>query len=161
MQILANALPGFRDLRGPVVTGYLWLLFGWLVVHPNLDCRPPSKIGGALFDAGHQVGRVGVFIAISVAAYFIGTASQLVSERLTARIRAIAELSPLAFLGYSGDPIASMFANISAPVMDIFCQAHGSPNPRTFVTSSRKCATRCATRSGKPSTLLGMNSQCR
>ena len=82
MQILANALPGFRDLRGPIIAGYLWLVCAWLIVDPNLDKRPGSEPGKALYDMAHHVGRLGVFLALSVAAYFIGSASQFLSQAL-------------------------------------------------------------------------------
>ena len=36
MQILASALPGFRDLHAPLTAGYLWLVFLWLL----LKARP-------------------------------------------------------------------------------------------------------------------------
>src|SRR3954451_13308783 len=43
MQVLANALPGVRELRGPLVAGYLWLLFIWMLLTPDLDHRPSSS----------------------------------------------------------------------------------------------------------------------
>lgn len=76
MQILSNALPGFRDLRGPIVAGYMWLLFAWLLVAPDIDNRPDDKIGAAVYDLAHDVSRVGVAFAVSVAAYLIGSISQ-------------------------------------------------------------------------------------
>jgi hypothetical protein len=50
MQILSSALPGFRDLRGPVIAGYMWLVFVWLLVEPDLDNRPENQLGGSLYD---------------------------------------------------------------------------------------------------------------
>jgi hypothetical protein len=79
VQILANALPGFRDLRAPVIAGYLWLAFGWLAVRPDLFHRPADHIGAALFDLGHRIGHIGIAIGVSVAAYLIGAVSQGVS----------------------------------------------------------------------------------
>src|SRR3989442_9897815 len=82
MQILSSALPGFRDLRGPVIAGYMWLLFAWLCVTPDLDHRPDDQIGGSLYDLAHDVGRVGVAVAVSVAAYLIGSIYQEESDAL-------------------------------------------------------------------------------
>jgi hypothetical protein len=82
VQILANALPGFRDLRGPLIAGYMWLIFAWLIVQPNPNHRPSDSFGAALHDLGHDIGRVLVLIAISVAAYLIGAVSQYLSEPL-------------------------------------------------------------------------------
>jgi len=82
MQILANALPGFRDLRAPVVAGYTWLIFAWLLVQPDLSVRPSDDVGGALYDLGQHVGHISVAIGISVAAYFVGSLSQTLSSGL-------------------------------------------------------------------------------
>jgi hypothetical protein len=76
MQILANALPGLRDVRAPVVAGYLWLLFGWLLVRPDVSKRPHNEIAAALYDLANNVGKVGTALAISVAAYLIGSVSE-------------------------------------------------------------------------------------
>jgi hypothetical protein len=37
--MLAQILPGFRDFRAPLVTGYLWLLAAWILLGKPL----PSK----------------------------------------------------------------------------------------------------------------------
>jgi hypothetical protein len=39
MQILASALPGFRDLRAPLTAGYLWLILLWIWLKPDLASR--------------------------------------------------------------------------------------------------------------------------
>jgi hypothetical protein len=75
MQILANALPGFRDLRAPLVAGYLWLVFAWLLVDPNLNKTPRNDLGAALYHLGHKVGHIALAIAIGIAAYLIGSIS--------------------------------------------------------------------------------------
>jgi len=79
VQILANAIPGFRDLRAPVIAGYLWLLLAWGLVNPNLSRRPHDRLGEAFFELGHRVGHIGIAIAVSVAAYFVGSLSQIFS----------------------------------------------------------------------------------
>lgn len=79
MQILASALPGFRDLRAPLVAGYMWLLFAWLLLEPNLDVRPHSGPGAAFFDLTHELNRLEIALAVGVAAYLIGSVSQSVS----------------------------------------------------------------------------------
>lgn len=85
MQILANALPGFRDLRGPLVAGYLWLLFGWLLVHGSVDTT--EEPWAALTDLGDAAGPIGVSVAASVAAYLIGSVSQALSGLLRGNVR--------------------------------------------------------------------------
>jgi hypothetical protein len=91
MQILSNALPGFRDLRGPIIAGYMWLFASWLIVRPDLDTKPSSQIGGALWDLRHHVGHIGVAIAVSVAAYLIGSISHEISRALRSGWNEVAE----------------------------------------------------------------------
>ena len=83
MQMLANALPGFRDLRGPLIAGYLWLLFAWLLFEPNTDYRPPDGVGAAAYDLAQEIGPIALAIALSVAAYLTGAVSQALSGVLT------------------------------------------------------------------------------
>ena len=94
MQILANALPGFRDLRAPVISGYMWLIFVWLLVDPNLSHRPSSPLGGALYDLGGRVGHVGIVIGVSVVAYIIGTVSQVATNAIGGLLSRAVQLAP-------------------------------------------------------------------
>ncbi len=80
MQILGNVLPGFREIRAPIIAGYLWLAFGWILAAPDIHNRPDEKVLGAIYDLGHDVGRLGVGIAVSVAAYLLGAISQASTE---------------------------------------------------------------------------------
>ncbi len=75
MQILANALPGFRDVRAPLTAGYMWLLFAWLSATPNID-HMTGGIGGSLHDLSQRVGPIWTALAAGVAAYLIGSISQ-------------------------------------------------------------------------------------
>lgn len=82
MEILASALPGFRDLRAPLTAGYLWLIFLWIALSPDLDVRPANDIAGAVYDLGSAAGPIWVGIAVGVAAYLIGSISQIMSPAL-------------------------------------------------------------------------------
>jgi hypothetical protein len=84
VEILANALPGFRNLRAPVIAGYLWLLFIWLLVDPDLDHPPTSGVAGTVWKLGEHVGHVALAIAVSVAAYLVGAVSVRASGALRA-----------------------------------------------------------------------------
>jgi hypothetical protein len=87
--ILSSALPGFRDLRAPLVAGYLWLLFVWLLIDPELP--PPANHGSGfvdtLLDLGDLVGRVGIALAVSIAAYLIGAISATLSQLIAPILR--------------------------------------------------------------------------
>jgi hypothetical protein len=76
VQILSSALPGFRSLRPPLTAGYLWLLFGWAVIKPDVTTRPGAAIERSLWDLAQEVGPVGVALATGVAAYLLGSLSQ-------------------------------------------------------------------------------------
>jgi len=81
MQILANALPGFRDLRAPLIAGYIWLLFAWLIAQPDLD-HQSTGLGGSLYDLAQRTGPLWIAAAVGVAAYLIGAVSQAISHFL-------------------------------------------------------------------------------
>ena len=59
VQILASALPGFRDLRAPLTAGYLWVFFLWILVKPDLNNPPTNAVAGAVYDLAKEVGRSG------------------------------------------------------------------------------------------------------
>lgn len=82
MQILASALPGFRDLRAPIVAGYMWLLLAWLWVNPDLDHPPQTGLGDTVYDLFHRIGPIWVAIAAGVLAYLMGSISQDLSRGL-------------------------------------------------------------------------------
>jgi len=68
VQILANALPGFRDLRAPLTAGYIWLLFAWLWASPDPD-QMTTGFGGSLHDLSQRAGPIWTGLAVGVAAY--------------------------------------------------------------------------------------------
>lgn len=79
MQILASALPGFRDLRAPLGAGYSWILFVYLLVQPDITTRPSNELAGAAYDLASAVGPIWVGIACGLAAYVIGSVSLVVT----------------------------------------------------------------------------------
>jgi hypothetical protein len=74
----------FRDLRGPLIAGYLWLIFAWLLFEPDVDYRPPEGVGAAAYDLAHRVGPIALAIAASVAAYLVGAVSHEFSRWIAA-----------------------------------------------------------------------------
>ena len=121
--ILANALPGFRDLRAPALAGYLWLAFAWLVVDPDLSHKPRAGLGSAVFELGHRIGHFGVAAAASVAAYLIGSVSQSISRAIGAGWRAAVDLtSELLFPGVRPFP-GSLTESTQRRIVDLYEQA--------------------------------------
>jgi hypothetical protein len=72
-----NVLPGLREVRAPLIAGYLLMLAGWFAVAPLLPAGGPD--GGVLGSAVELHGAVSVFgtaAASAVAAYLIGSVSE-------------------------------------------------------------------------------------
>jgi hypothetical protein len=82
VQILASALPGFRDLRAPLTAGYMWLVFLWILVKPDIHKRPNSEVAAAVYDLAKEAGPIWIGLAVGVAAYLIGSVSQALSPML-------------------------------------------------------------------------------
>jgi hypothetical protein len=75
--VLMNLLPGLRELRAPLVSGYLWLISAWLLVGQWKwlpSGRPPGDGEVArLWDLGGTLGRTVVLAAVTFLAYLIGS----------------------------------------------------------------------------------------
>ncbi|GLW89379.1 hypothetical protein Aglo03_01950 [Actinokineospora globicatena] len=71
--MLASTLPGVREVRTPLTVGFVWLLVAWLVVGKDLPKSKPSQaVLAALWDLGAYVGKGGLLVVASFAAYLIG-----------------------------------------------------------------------------------------
>jgi hypothetical protein len=73
LSFVTQLLPGLRDVRGPLIAGYLWLLTGWLLLADRLPQRHSLGVYSRAFEAGDALGRVGLAAAASIAAYLIGS----------------------------------------------------------------------------------------
>lgn len=71
--MLSQVLPGFRDFRTPLVTGYLWLFCGWLMLGmPIPDKGETTGIIGMLnWLMGYTSGAT-LLVVLSFVAYIIG-----------------------------------------------------------------------------------------
>jgi tetratricopeptide (TPR) repeat protein len=75
--VLANLLPGLREIRAPIVSGYMWLVFFFLVLHSDLPTRDnASSAVQPLFELGDRLSVLGIATVASVAAYLVGSAMQ-------------------------------------------------------------------------------------
>ena len=76
LNLLASAIPGLRDLRAPLVAGYVWLLVVWLAIQPATPLAAHTTgIARSLVDLGHTVGPAATAAAVTVTAYVIGAIS--------------------------------------------------------------------------------------
>lgn len=92
MTLLSQLLPAVRQIRAPLVGGYLWLLAGWLrwaKSVPDSTDSDPGRYWEAVRRIVDELGDLGSLAAVSVAAYLLGS---LVSEAIGQTVRHFAEL---------------------------------------------------------------------
>lgn len=79
--MLGSILPGFRDLRTPLVTGYLYLVAVWLLAGESriLPHEPTNTFQARLQDLANELDRVTTFAAVSLAAYLVGSIFSTIS----------------------------------------------------------------------------------
>lgn len=72
--MITQILPGLREFRAPLLTGYILLIAVWLYLWPALPKseRQSRERFEAFYDLADATGRVGIVIATSVVAYFVG-----------------------------------------------------------------------------------------
>jgi hypothetical protein len=82
--VLANILPGIREIRAPLVAGYLWLATGWILIGGPTSAASASGLGRALSALARVGGRGGVLAALSLGAYLVGVLSVAVTNAIVA-----------------------------------------------------------------------------
>ncbi|WP_410616469.1 hypothetical protein [Amycolatopsis sp. lyj-109] len=71
--MLTSLLPGVREVRTPVASGFAWLLVGWLAIADHLPrSRPAQHVFATLWELGSYVGKGGLLVVVSFAAYLLG-----------------------------------------------------------------------------------------
>jgi hypothetical protein len=74
--MLVSLLPGLRDLRTPLAAGYVWLLAAWVAFEPWIPLRPEDDtVLESAYRAGRAVSIAALGVALSFAAYLVGTLS--------------------------------------------------------------------------------------
>jgi hypothetical protein len=76
LNFITQLLPGLRDVRGPLIAGYLWLFAGWLLLAGHLPDRDAAGVYTRSFEVGDALGRAGLAAAASIAAYLLGSLLQ-------------------------------------------------------------------------------------
>ena len=73
--MLANVLPGLRELRAPLAAGYLWLLLGWMALGHKLPTSTEKKPDGLerLYQLEPVISSIGLAVVASVVAYVVGS----------------------------------------------------------------------------------------
>ena len=81
--MLFSLLPGLREVRTPLTTGYLWLTLGALAWWPGTPVsQPDDGLVSAVWDIGSYVGKAGLLVVASFAAYLIGALLEVDPLRL-------------------------------------------------------------------------------
>jgi tetratricopeptide (TPR) repeat protein len=74
--LLANLLPGLREVRAPLVSGYLWLAFFLLAFDGDLPTRGDPGGLEPLFALAEGLSVLGIATVTGIAAYLVGSAVQ-------------------------------------------------------------------------------------
>lgn len=71
--MLANLLPGLRDVRAPLSAGCIWLLTLWLILEDRVPAPQQARgIWASLYRLGDLIGPAGVLASGAFLAYLIG-----------------------------------------------------------------------------------------
>jgi hypothetical protein len=120
--VLANVMPGFRELRAPLAAGYLWLVWAWLVWGDTLPTR--KEVTGPLdrlYELEPVVSDLGRAVIASVAAYIVGSIAIDLETRFGRLNERFGSVIPIA------RPIAVTDAG-NAIVKRMLVQALGGPD---------------------------------
>jgi len=93
--MLINLLPGLRELRAPLASGYVWLLVGWLILASLVP--PADTATGAwrdIYRLGEGLGKSGALVAVTFAAYIVGILNERVAFLLARVVVSIQFKSP-------------------------------------------------------------------
>jgi hypothetical protein len=71
--MLASLLPGLRDLRVPLATGFLWLVVLWLLTYPVIPTQDEaSGLAAEVYEALEVFGPAALIAGITFVAYIVG-----------------------------------------------------------------------------------------
>jgi tetratricopeptide (TPR) repeat protein len=80
--LLVNLLPGLREIRAPLISGYVWLVFFLVALHGDLPSRDHPGALQPVFDLADGFSSLGIATALSVVAYLIGSSMQEILKLL-------------------------------------------------------------------------------
>jgi hypothetical protein len=81
--MLAQILPGFREVRGPLASGFLWLLLGYLIFHGDI-AHAHGKVR-EIVDLGEKLGPAALPVVASFVAYLLGSLSEDLVESVVSK----------------------------------------------------------------------------
>lgn len=85
-KLAASLLPGLRDIRAPLAAGYMWLFVAWLWFGTGLPKESQSRgVLRSIYELGDVISVFGAGVALSFAAYVIGSLSEAVTRVVLSR----------------------------------------------------------------------------
>lgn len=125
--MIAQMLPGFRDVRTPLITGYLWLVSGWILLGmPVPSGIETAGVLGAINSLTKFLSPAVSVIVLSFTAYLIGILGSPDADRFLHPDRGLVGM--LERLG--SDIAGSQYRFLLPPRMvDRLVQEKGSSSP--------------------------------
>ena len=78
----ASVIPGLREVRAPLISGYLWLFGVWLAIAPGLPSKAEATgVIADILELQSHLPLLGTLVLVSVLAYLVGS----LAEALVAR----------------------------------------------------------------------------
>lgn len=75
--IFNNLLPGLREVRAPLIAGYMWLIAAWFALEPLFpETEPTVGLVASAIALHSAVPALGIAAASAVVAYLIGSMSE-------------------------------------------------------------------------------------
>jgi hypothetical protein len=98
--LLQQLLPGLRELRAPLMAGYLWLLGLWLLLrNAGPADGPVADMLADVIALATWVGKPATFVALTFIAYLIGIVSRATAQWASRRLLILGALTPFQYLG--------------------------------------------------------------
>ncbi|MGI9823955.1 hypothetical protein [Agromyces sp. Marseille-Q5079] len=106
--MLTSLLPGLRDLRVPLATGFLWLVVLWLLFYPSIPTQQEAV--GFAAEVYRTLGAFGPAALVTVAGFVAYVIGILLVRPWSAALRALLRL----LRGWSPEPALSPSSDLAA-----------------------------------------------
>jgi hypothetical protein len=139
--MITNLLPGLRDLRTPLATGYLWIVGLWLLIHQHVPRTARSATGPirSLYELGNIVGHAAALAALTFVAYIVGSILAFKFGTNTNLLLRIRSQAPLVIRHYRMITEYVLFASGYINAIQLTSQLQGFTQP--ILDNARKYLT--------------------
>lgn len=92
--MLANLLPGLRNIRAPLSAGYILVIAGWFIIFPRFPAKEQATgIASDLYELSTFAGKTATLAAVTFAAYLAGVISVELTRIVLATLNGIPYLA--------------------------------------------------------------------